>query len=77
MSRVLGSIVKIVKPIAEKRGVKFSSFSEGELRSIGRMIDAKRMTVDAALTDINKECDYSLERQDLRDIEKALSKLAR
>lgn len=77
MGRATDKILGIVKSFADKKDVHFSSFTESEIKALGRALDAKSMTADQAKDKIGKICKYALERQDLKDIAKALEKLTR
>lgn len=75
MASAKDRIVSIVEPVAKRRSVSLTSFSKSRLCDIGRRLDAKRITVDQAVQEIDEECEYLLERQDKKDIGKSLEKL--
>jgi hypothetical protein len=77
MGRATDKIVGIVKPYADKHKVTFSSFAEREIKDLGRALDAGSLTADQASKNIEKICKYTLDREDLKSIAKALEKLTR
>lgn len=74
MPKITSSIVSIVTPIAAKAGVKIHSSAEAKLRSLGRLADAGKVSLDDMVSDIDRICGGYLERKEKEELAKALKR---
>lgn len=70
-------MLDIVKPFADTYGVSFNSFQENRLRKLGEALNAKSLTADQAVRDMEKDFGYKLTSNDKREIAKKLDRLTR